>query len=166
MHDSRVGALARNPAALLAAMHSPKLGRRLLGLAALAMLVGRVRKGKAPVSALDEIIGRTDFDFFPQSLARKYQADDSHVMRTGKTFETTEEHRTKQGAPKIVKTCTYPLTAIECVKTIVTDLAVIDVTARGLVLREVAPGWTAEEVQAATEPALIVSPNLREMFGQ
>jgi 3-oxoacid CoA-transferase B subunit len=76
----------------------------------------------------------------------------------------TMEHRTKQGEPKIVKTCTYPLTAIECVKTIVTDLAVIDVTARGLVLREVAPGWTAEEVQAATEPRLIVADDLREMF--
>ncbi len=73
------------------------------------------------------------------------------------------EHNTKEGAPKIVKQCTYPLTAIECVKTIVTDLAVIDVTEAGLLLREVAPGWTAEEVQAHTEPRLAFGSNIREM---
>ena len=60
------------------------------------------------------------------------------------------EHVTKDGAPKIVKTCTYPLTGLECVDTIITDLALIDVTPQGLVLREVAPGWTAEDVQKLT----------------
>ncbi|HEY6946373.1 MAG TPA: 3-oxoacid CoA-transferase subunit B, partial [Candidatus Acidoferrum sp.] len=60
------------------------------------------------------------------------------------------EHVTKEGAPKIVKKCTYPLTGLECVDTIVTDLAVIDVTAQGLVLREVAPGWTTNEIQKLT----------------
>src|SRR6201988_3241125 len=66
------------------------------------------------------------------------------------------EHNTKEGAPKIVKTCNYPLTGLECVDTIVTDLAVINVTAEGLALREVAPGWTLDEVQAHTEAKLIV----------
>jgi 3-oxoacid CoA-transferase B subunit len=66
------------------------------------------------------------------------------------------EHNTKEGAPKIVKTCNYPLTGLECVDTVVTDLAVIDVTPEGLVLRETAPGWAAEEVQARTEARLIV----------
>src|SRR5689334_25234080 len=60
------------------------------------------------------------------------------------------EHVTKDGAPKIVKKCTYPLTSLECVDTVVTDLAVIDVTSEGLLLREVAPGWTLEEVQKLT----------------
>jgi 3-oxoacid CoA-transferase subunit B len=66
----------------------------------------------------------------------------------------TMEHNAKDGSPKIVKRCTYPLTAIECVHTIITDLAVIDVTPEGLLLREMAPGWTAEEVQDSTEAKL------------
>jgi 3-oxoacid CoA-transferase subunit B len=64
------------------------------------------------------------------------------------------EHNAKDGSPKIVKRCTYPLTAFECVHTIITDLAVIDVTTEGLSLREVAPGWTPAEVQQFTEPHL------------
>src|SRR5262249_4989651 len=67
------------------------------------------------------------------------------------------EHVTKDGAPKIVKQCTYPLTGLACVDTIVTDLAVIDVKPQGLVLREVAPGWTVEEVRKATGAPLIAS---------
>lgn len=73
------------------------------------------------------------------------------------------EHNTKDGAAKIVKQCTYPLTGIECVDTIVTDLTVIDVTPEGLVLREVAPGWTPEEIQQHTEAKLIVRGNVPEM---
>ena len=73
------------------------------------------------------------------------------------------EHTTKEGAPKIVKTCTYPLTCLACVTTIVTDLAVIDVTSEGLVLRETAPGWTVEEVQQLTEARLITRGRVPEM---
>ena len=60
------------------------------------------------------------------------------------------EHVTKDGAPKIVNKCTYPLTGLECVDTIITDLAVIDVTPQGLALREVLHGWAPEEVQRLT----------------
>jgi 3-oxoacid CoA-transferase B subunit len=73
------------------------------------------------------------------------------------------EHNTKEGAPKIVKQCTYPLTGIECVDTIVTDLAVIDVTKDGLRLREVAAGWTPEEVQGFTEAKLVAPSEVPEM---
>ncbi len=75
----------------------------------------------------------------------------------------TMTHTDKHGRPEILKNCTSRITAPECVDLIVTDIAVIEVTDRGLLLREVAPGWTAEEVQALTEPRLIVSPDLKEM---
>ena len=73
------------------------------------------------------------------------------------------EHTTKDGKPKIVKTCSVALTAPECVDLIVTDIAVIEVKDKSLLLREVAPGWTVEEVQALTEPTLKVAPDLKEI---
>ncbi len=73
------------------------------------------------------------------------------------------EHTTKDDEPKIVKKCSYPLTGLECVKTVITDMAVIDVGPAGLVLREVAPGLTAEDVQAVTEPKLIIRGSVPEM---
>lgn len=73
------------------------------------------------------------------------------------------EHITKDGAPKIVRDCTYPLTALACVDTIVSDLAVIDVRPEGLLLREVAPGWSAEEVQNLTSAPLRSLGSLQEM---
>lgn len=75
----------------------------------------------------------------------------------------TMEHITKEGKPRIVKECTYPLTAKESVDLIVTDLAVIEVTPGGLLLKEVAPGWTADEIQGLTEPELIIPPDLKEV---
>lgn len=72
----------------------------------------------------------------------------------------TMDHVNKTGEMKILKRCTYPLTARTCVNTIITDLAVIDVAADGLHLREVAHGYTAQEVQAVTEPKLIVPSDL------
>src|SRR5579864_5494178 len=73
------------------------------------------------------------------------------------------EHVARDGAPKIVKKCTYPLTGLECVDTIVTDLAVIDVTPRCLVLREVAHGWAPEEVQRLTGAPLTAKGRVPEI---
>ncbi len=72
------------------------------------------------------------------------------------------EHTDRQNQPKIVEECSYPITGKECVSLIVTDLAVIQPTAEGLVLKEVAPGWTAQEVQDLTGAALILAPDLKE----
>lgn len=73
------------------------------------------------------------------------------------------EHIDKSGRPKIVPECTYPLTGIGCVGLIITDISVIEVTGNGLVLREVAPGWTAEEVQRETEAQLTAATDLKDI---
>jgi 3-oxoacid CoA-transferase B subunit len=73
------------------------------------------------------------------------------------------EHITPKGQFKILRECSYPLTAARCVDLIITDIAVIQVTPEGLVLKETAPGWTADEVQALTEPKLSISRELKEI---
>ena len=73
------------------------------------------------------------------------------------------EHTTREGQPKILKQCTLPLTGVKVVDTIVTEMAYIKVTPQGLLLEEIAPGLSAEDVQRATQARLIVSPKLREM---
>ncbi len=73
------------------------------------------------------------------------------------------EHITKDGERKIVTQCSLPLTGVGVVDLIVTELAVIEVTPQGLVLREVAPGTTPDDVQQATEPQLRRAPDLKTM---
>ena len=72
-------------------------------------------------------------------------------------------HNDRDGGAKILKECTLPLTGVSCIDRIVTDLAVIDVSPRGLVLKEIAPGFTAEEIQRRTEAELQISGDLKEI---
>jgi len=69
------------------------------------------------------------------------------------------EHTTRDAKPKILKKCTLPLTGLEVVDHIVTELAYIDVTPQGLLLRELAPDATLDQVQSLTEPTLLLPPN-------
>jgi len=73
------------------------------------------------------------------------------------------EHANKEGRPKVLNQCSLPITGRGCVSAVCTDLAWIDVTPRGLVLRELAPGVTAEQVQALTEPRLEIAPDVKTM---
>ena len=73
------------------------------------------------------------------------------------------EHTTKDGRPRIMRECSYPLTAPRCVDLIVTDLAVVEVGPAGLTLREVAPGWAPGEVVTVTDAPLAVPDDVREM---
>ena len=73
------------------------------------------------------------------------------------------EHTTREGQPKILKECTLPLTGSKVVDTIVTEMAYIRVTPAGLVLEEIAPGLSVEDVQRATEATLLTSPDLKTM---
>ena len=73
------------------------------------------------------------------------------------------EHTTREGQPKILRRCTLPLTGVGVVNTIVTEMAYIEVTPQGLLLAEIAPGLTPEDVQRATDAKLIVGPDLKTM---
>jgi 3-oxoacid CoA-transferase B subunit len=85
-------------------------------------------------------------------------------LATGvKRLIVTMNHITKKGDPRVVKQCSYPLTALNCVDLLVTDIAVIQVTEKGMVLKEVAPAWTPEEVQSLTEPKLIIDRDCHEI---
>ena len=72
-------------------------------------------------------------------------------------------HTNKRGASKLLRQCTLPLTGVRCVKKIVTNLAVLDVTPKGFKLLERAPGVSVEDIQAATEGRLIVEGDIPEM---
>ena len=73
------------------------------------------------------------------------------------------EHTTTTGEPKLVQNLTYPATAIRKVQKIFTDLAVIEVTDQGLLLKEIYPGLSPDDIQSVTEPKLIIDPNLKEI---
>ncbi|UCH42470.1 MAG: succinyl-CoA--3-ketoacid-CoA transferase [Dehalococcoidales bacterium] len=105
-------------------------------------------------------------------LAVHSMSDDEKTTRIGGSMDLTlgakqlivaMTHNAKDGTPKVVRQLTMPVTARECVNLIVTDIAVIEVTSSGLVLKEFAPGWTPKEVMAETEAPLTVAKDLREM---
>ncbi len=85
------------------------------------------------------------------------------LVASAKRVVVIMDHAAKNGAPKILKECALPLTGRRVVHRIITDLAVIDVTPEGLVLRELAPGVSAREVQERTEPVLKVPHDIREI---
>ncbi len=73
-------------------------------------------------------------------------------------------HTNRAGESKLLRTCTLPLTGVNCVKKVVTDLCVMDITKRGFELRELAPGVSIEEVKNATEGRLVVEGDIPEML--
>ena len=85
------------------------------------------------------------------------------LVASAKRVVVIMDHAAKDGSPKILKECNLPLTGRRVVHRIITDLACIDVTDDGLILREVAPGVSAREVQERTEPTLKVPSDLAEM---
>src|SRR6202161_2621540 len=85
------------------------------------------------------------------------------LVASAKHVIVAMEHTTRDGAPKILKRCTLPITGLRVVHNIVTEMAYIRVTQSGLVLEEIAPALTVEDVQRATDAPLIVSPELKMM---
>ena len=85
------------------------------------------------------------------------------LVASAKRVIIAMEHATKEGQPKILKKCKLPLTGTEVVDTIVTELCVIDVTDRGLKLKEIRPGVSIDDVQRLTEPKLIIEGDVKPM---
>jgi 3-oxoacid CoA-transferase subunit B len=85
------------------------------------------------------------------------------LVAGAKRLIVTMEHVTKKGEKKILRKCALPLTGVGCVDRIITDYCVLDVTAKGLKLVEVAPGVTPDQVQQMTEPKLIVEGKVPEI---
>ena len=85
------------------------------------------------------------------------------LVASAKRVVVAMEHATKEGTPKILKECRLPLTGTEVVDTIVTELCLIEVTDRGLLLKEIRPGITIDDVQRLTEPKLIIEGGVKTM---
>ena len=90
-------------------------------------------------------------------------ASSVEVAGTAKRIVAIMEHTAQDGAPRIVRECSYPTAMPRCVSLIVTNAATIEVVPEGLLLREIAPGWSVEEVQAITGATLSLAPDLKEM---
>jgi 3-oxoacid CoA-transferase B subunit len=85
------------------------------------------------------------------------------LVASAKNIVVAMQHTSRDGKSKLLKECTLPLTGVKCVKKIVSDLAVIEVTDEGFLLLERAPGVSVEQIKAATEGKLIVKGDVPEM---
>jgi len=85
------------------------------------------------------------------------------IVRGAKRVVVLMEHRAKDGSSKLVPECSLPLTGRGVVNRVITDLAVLDITESGFVLREVAPGVTADDVRLATAAPITVGADVTEM---
>ena len=125
-----------------------------------------IRGGKVDLSILGAMQVSKDGDIanwmVPGSMV-KGMGGAMDLVAGAKRLIVTMEHVTRKGEKKILNACALPLTGVKVVNRIITDYCVLDVTGEGLRLIEVAPGVTAEEVQALTEPKLLVAADLKEI---